>query len=138
MERERREEFYREFRFIGSFFGLAEDYGPRNYGEFVDYYAEMLENEVLGSHPLCAEIAAAVVRPRKPWRDRALGWMTDFLPVETIPEGLRERLGLRSTVWTRARMALLKRVAPTAFEVLPARWTHYPESYRAARACGLC
>lgn len=130
---ERRERFYRDFRRFGTFFGLGEEEGPQNYGEFVEYYEEMLSGELLGSHPLCAEVAAAVVRPQKPWRDRMLGKVVDFLPIETVPEVIRERLGLESTGWSRFRMGMLKRVAPGAFRVLPKRLTYYPESYRAEK-----
>jgi uncharacterized protein (DUF2236 family) len=93
----------------------------------------MLGDEVLGSHPLCAEVAAAVVRPPHPLRDRLLGKMADFLPIETVPDHIRERLRLKSTAWTRTRMALVRRLAPLAFRVLPKRVTYYPESYRAER-----
>lgn len=134
LDAERREKFYREFRRFGTYFELSEEEGPANYREFVDYYEAMLQDEVLGSHPLCAEVAAAVVRPPNPLRDRILGHLVDFLPIETTPAHIRELLGLRSTGWTRLRMAMVRRLAPIAFRVLPKRLTYYPESYRAARA----
>ena len=130
---ERRERFYRDFRRFGTYFGLGEEVGPANYGEFVGYYEEMLSGDLLGSHPLCAEVAAAVVRPQHPWRDRVLGRMVDFLPIETVPFAIRKRLGLESTGWSRFRMGVLQRVAPVAFRVLPKRVTYYPESYRAEK-----
>ncbi len=131
---ERRERLYQDFRRFGTYFGLGEDVGPGNYGEFVAYYNEMLASDLLGSHPLCAEVAAAVVWPQKPWRDRMLGKVVDFLPIETVPVRIRTRLGLKSTGWTRFRMSLLKWVAPVGFRVLPRRFTYYPESYRAEKA----
>lgn len=127
----RRERFYREFRRFGTYFGLEVSEGPGDYREFVDYYEDMLNSDLLGSHPLCAEVAAAVVRPRKPMRDLLIGRVVDFLPIETIPAIIRGRLGLRSTPWTRIRMELLKHVAPLAFRTLPKWLTCYPESYRA-------
>jgi uncharacterized protein (DUF2236 family) len=134
--RERREQFYREFRRFGTYFGLSEEVGPTNYGEFVEYYEEMLSGELLGSHPLCAEVAAAVVRPQDSLGVRMLGRLVDFLPIETVPETIRERLGLESTRWSRFRMGVLKRVAPVAFRILPKRVTYYPESYRAEKKWG--
>jgi uncharacterized protein (DUF2236 family) len=131
---ERREVLYRDFRRFGTYFGLGEEVGPANYGEFVEYYDEMLSGDLLGSHPLCAEVAAAVVWPQKPWRARTLGKVVDFLPIETVPVTIRTRLGLKSTGWTRFRMSLLKRVAPVGFRLLPKRCTYYPESYRAEKA----
>jgi uncharacterized protein (DUF2236 family) len=133
LNRDRRERFYRDFRRFGTYFGLGEEVGPADYGEFLDYYKKMLSGDLLGSHPLCAEVAAAVVRPQNPMRDRLLGRVVDFLPIETVPETIRERLGLESTRWSRFRMGVLKRVAPGAFRVLPKRVTYYPESYRAEK-----
>lgn len=130
---ERRENFYREFRRFGTYFGLSEQVGPSNYAEFVDYYDGMMSGELLGSHPLCAEVAAAVVWPQQPWRDRMLGKAVDFLPIETVPEPIRGRLGLKSTAWTKGRMRILEKVAPLAFRTLPKWLTYYPESYRAER-----
>lgn len=134
---ERRENFYRDFRRFGTYFGLGTGIGPANYREFVDYYEAMLSSDLLGSHPLCAEVASAVVWPQQPWRDRWLGKMVDFLPIETVPPGILERLGLESTWWTRLRMATVGLVAPVAFRTLPKWLTCYPESYRAQRRLGL-
>ncbi len=131
---ERRERLYHDFRRFGTYFGLDEKVGPGSYREFVDYYDEMLSGDLLGSHPLCAEVAAAVVWPQDPLRDRALGKMVDFLPIETLPEQIRERLGLESTGWSRIRMSLLRRVAPIGFRILPKRISYYPESYRAEKS----
>ncbi|MCB1094748.1 MAG: DUF2236 domain-containing protein [Verrucomicrobiae bacterium] len=130
---ERREVFYEDFRKFGTYFGLATTEGPADYAEFVDYFEAMLGSEWLGSHPLCREVAAAVVRPRHPLRDRCLGRLVDFLPIETVPAQLREKLGLRSTGWTRGRLRLLKMVAPTGFRILPDRLTIYPEAYAAEK-----
>lgn len=134
LQTERRESFYRDFRIFGSYFGLKESEGPADYREFVDYFNTMLSSELLGSHPLSAEVAAAVVRPQHPWRDRWLGGLVDFLPVETVPSHIGQRLGLRSTAWTRARLKLLRAIVPPAFRVLPDRLTLYPEAYAAERA----
>ena len=137
LSRERRERFYRDFRKFGTYFGLDESEGPASYDAFSEYYDAMLENEILASHPICARVAASVVRPPHPLRDRLLGRVVDFLPIETIPESIRLRLGLRSTPWSRVRMAVLGRLAPIAFRVLPRRLTYYPEAYRAEKALGI-
>ena len=131
---ERREHFYRDFRKFGTYFGLDEKEGPQNHAEFVDYFDAMLKNDLLGSHALCAEVAAAVVRPPAPWYNHLLGMLVDFLPIETVPSAIRDRLQLKSTYSTRARMAMLRTMAPLAFRVLPKRLTYYPEAYRAERA----
>ena len=131
---ERREHFYRDFRKFGTYFGLGEGEGPQNHGEFVDYFDSILASDLLGSHPLCAEVAAAVVRPPAPLHNRLLGMLVDFLPIETISFTLRKRLLLRSTYSTRGRMAMLRALAPHAFHILPKRLTYYPEAYRAEHA----
>lgn len=130
----RREALYADFRQFGSYFGLRRDEGPQDYAAFADYFAAMLDHEVLCSHPLCAEVAAAVVRPQNPRRDRWLGAMSSFLPIETVPARIRDRLGLRSTVSTRLRMRLLRALAPAAFRILPHRLTLYPEAFQSERA----
>lgn len=129
----RRQNLYADFRLFGTYFGLAEDFGPTDYSDFADYFNEMLASDVLGSHPLSAEVAAAVVRPQQPLRDRLLGSVVDFLPIETVPASIRERLGLRSTGWTRCRLRWLQVVAPLAFKFLPDRLRLYPEAYAAER-----
>ena len=58
--------------------------------------SEMLSGDLLGSHPLCAEVTTAVVWPQKPWRDRMLGKAGDFLLIEAVPAMIRKRLGLES------------------------------------------
>ena len=130
---QRRERFYQDFRRFGTYFGLAEKEGPQNYAEFTDYFQAVLTSGLLGSHPLSAEVAAAVVRPLAPSRDRWLGKLVDFLPIETVSPSLRERLELTSTPWTRCRMVMLRKLAPLAFRILPKRLTYYPEAYLAER-----
>ena len=107
--------------------------GPGNQWEFVEYYEEMLSGELLGSHPLCIEVAAAVGRPRSLLQILMLGCLVDFLPIKTAPVAIRERLGLESTGWSRMRMGGLKRAAPVGFRILPKCLTYYPESYRAEK-----
>lgn len=130
---ERRQRLYADFRLFGTYFGLPEDVGPADYPAFAEYFDSMLTSELLGSHPLCSEVAAAVVRPQAPLRDRMLGSLVDFLPIETVPPAIRDRLKLRSTGWTRCRLRLLQRAAPLAFRTLPDRLRLYPEAYDAER-----
>ena len=91
--------------------------------------SEMLSGDPLESHPLCAEVAAAVVWPQKPWRDRMLGKAGDFLLIETVPAMIRKRLGLESK-----SDKILEKVAPVAFRTLPKWLMYHPESYRAEKS----
>ncbi|MEE2636460.1 MAG: hypothetical protein VYE68_04415, partial [Acidobacteriota bacterium] len=97
----------------------------------------LLAGAFVGSHRLSSEMADGVVHPPAPGGDRVRGHATDFLPIETLPPRIRSCLGLRSTRWTRVRMAMFRVVAPLAFQVCPKRLTYYPESFRAERARGL-
>ena len=103
--RERRDQFHEFFCRFRIYFGLKEEVGPANYAEFVDLYEEMLSGDLLGSNPLGAEVASAVLRPQYPRRVWMLGKVVDFLPIETVPEKIRERL------------EVLRRVTPFGFRV---------------------
>jgi len=123
----RKESFYRDMCRFGSFFGLKETECPDTWAAFQVYYREMIDGDLLGSHPICAELAHAIVAPRDSPGIRALGWATNFLPVETMPKNVRERLGLRSTVWTRVRMGTTRKLLPKLWPHLPARMRFHPE-----------
>ncbi len=129
----RREHFYRDFRDFGVFFGLDRNFGPQDFPSFAAYYEQMLADPMLGEHAVCAEVAQAVVYPRAPWWIRPLGLLSDFLPIETLPPRVRDRLGLRSTWWTRLRMRVFRRVIPCVYPLLPRRLQLYPAAYKAER-----
>ena len=133
----RRERFYLDMRRFGSFFGLEESYGPQDYRSFDRYFQEMLGSDLLGSHPLSAEVAEGVVHPRSSWGTRILGLMSDFLAVECVPVSVASRLRVRRTPWSRVRIRVFRWLAPRLFTWLPARLRYYPESYRAERRLGL-
>lgn len=89
-----KEEYFRDMRRFGEVFGLAPDHGPQTLGEFVDYYEEMLNGPLLGSDDLCAEVAAHIVKPRRPCWVRLLYPLTVPMACEYVPSPLRERLRL--------------------------------------------
>ena len=112
---ERLELFHREMREFGVYFGVRLEDGPQTWAEFQTYYADMLASEELGSHPLCAELAVFIARPR-------------FLAVETLPETVRGRLGFRSTSGTRIQMRAFRTCFPPVFRALPRRLRMYSEA----------
>lgn len=124
---ERKEAFYRDMCRFGTFFGLDESECPDSWAAFEAYYREMIGGDLLGSHPICGELARAIVAPRDSPRVRLLGWTTNFLPLETLPPELRERLGLRSTIWSRTRMRTTRIALPRLWPHLPAKIRFYPE-----------
>lgn len=127
---DRREQFYREMRQFGTYFGLDENYGPTDSIEFEHYYHAMIHGDLLGSHPLCARMARAIAEPRDSYAARKVGQAIRFLPIETLPSPVRERIGFRSTPFTRTSMGILRRSAPVAFPCLPRRMRWFPESFQ--------
>ncbi|MDF1814963.1 MAG: oxygenase MpaB family protein [Verrucomicrobiales bacterium] len=125
---QRKEQFYREMREFGTFFGLEEGYGPADFEGFSEYYDSMIHGDLLGSHPLCAELAQAIVAPGDSRGAVILGKVIRFLPVETIPEPVRGRLGFQSTLSTRAAMKIVRTTSPFAFPCLPRKMQWFPEA----------
>ncbi len=128
-----KEAFYLDMCRFGEYFGADLRIAPRDWAEFEVYYREMIDGPVLGSHPLCAQVAQAVAAPNDSPFAWVLGRLFGFIPIETLPPAVRERLGLRSTTFTRTAMRLLRCVLPPLFPRLPPALRFYPE-YRQAAA----
>ncbi|MFZ4484884.1 MAG: oxygenase MpaB family protein [Chthoniobacterales bacterium] len=112
-------QFLEENARFGEVFGLSPELLPRTWPEFKDYWQSMIEGSLLGSHPLCGEVARAVIRPDAPWTMRALSPIFRELSLEYIPGSLRERLGFpapssQSRSWKALDHTLpwLRRMAP--------------------------
>ena len=131
----RKEAFYGDACRFGAYFGVKESHCPEGWRAFQDYYTSMLEGELLGSHWMCRKLARAVIYPCDATGVRLLGLGIDFLPLETLPSRIRQRLGLQSTIWSRVRMRVTRRVLPKLFPVLPRRLRFYPEYLKAIRGC---
>lgn len=123
----RKDAFHRDMCRFGTWFGVKEDDCPVDWKAFSAYFREMIEGELLASHPVCREMAEAVVHPRDSMGVRLLGRAMDFLPIETLPALTRERLGLHSNQLTRLRMHLFSQIVPTLFPRLPPRLRYHPE-----------
>ncbi|MFZ4484858.1 MAG: oxygenase MpaB family protein, partial [Chthoniobacterales bacterium] len=78
---------------FGEVFGLDPSLLPSRWPEFEDYWRGMMDGSLLGSHPLCGEVARAVVCPDAPWTMRALSPVFQALTLEYLPPPLRTRLG---------------------------------------------
>lgn len=125
---ERREIFYRDMLRFGTYFGVREQDCPDGWQDFSEYYDNMINGDELGSHPLCAEVCHHIVRPTATIGTRLLGHSLRFMIVETFPEPLREKMGLKSTASSRLKMRLLRKSAPHIFPRLPMRQRLYPEA----------
>lgn len=125
---DRRQAFYRDMREFGTYFGLEESEGPADFTEFERYYDEMLAGPLLGSHPLCSRLARAIVHPKDSLSTTVIGAATSFLPIETLPSPVRERLDLKRSLFSRCSFSLVRSGAPSWFPRLPRSLRWYPES----------
>jgi uncharacterized protein (DUF2236 family) len=128
-----KEAFYADMRRFGTYFGLPEHVGPRGWGEFIRYYERMLADETIGSSDVSRTMAWAVAAPKRPWWLRVLSRPARFAVIETLPSPVRERLGFRSTWWTRLAMGLLRRAMPWVVPLLPARLRYAPQYLEALK-----
>ncbi len=134
----RKEAFYRDMCRFGTYFGVTESLSPKDWPAFETYYTRMVEGKLLASHPICGELARAVIHPRDTVGAAVLGRTIDFVVIETLPPIVRERLGLRSTTSSRFLMLLARRLLPKVFPALPPKVRFYPDYLKAIgelRAC---
>ena len=118
--------FLEENAQFGEVFGLDPAMVPKSWGGFERYYAETLNGPLLGSHPLCAEVANAVIKPEAPWFMRALSPVFRALAVEYLPLPLRERLRIDSGLLTGMLWPMLHRFLPVMVRMRPASIRYAP------------
>ena len=133
----RKEAFYRDMCRFGTFFGVTESLSPKDWPAFDAYYSSMVDGELLASHPICGELAKAVIHPRDTVGAAVLGRAIDFVVIETLPPKVRLRLGLKSTISSRLCMRLARRVLPKIFPALPPKVRFYPEYLKAIAELGV-
>ena len=126
-------QFLEENARFGEVFGLSPALLPQTWPQFEDYWRGMIEGTHLGSHPLCGEVARAVVCPDAPLTMRALSPVFQALALEYLPPPLRTRLGFpnpsgHSNLWSFLDGALpsLRRLAPPSLRFAP----HYLRAMR--------
>lgn len=93
----------------------------------------MIEGTLLGSHPLCGEVARAVVCPEAPWTMRLLSPVFRALSLEYIPAPLCERLGFRTQTRQTALWSLLDGILPIFRKITPTSLRYAPHYLRATR-----
>jgi uncharacterized protein (DUF2236 family) len=125
-----KQQFYDDMRIFGTYFDLPTNYGPQSWDDFHRYYDSVLANPMIGSHPISREVAWAIARPGRPWYVVPLGLPISILLQETLPSPVRERLGFRSTRFSRFLMALVTGVLRFFVPLLPPVLRYRPE-YRA-------
>jgi uncharacterized protein (DUF2236 family) len=124
-------QFYDEMRTFGEFFDLPGEYGPQCWRQFVGYYESMLADASIGSTDVSREVAWAVMEPARPVWLGLTNPLTHFLFSEVLPAAVRQRLGLRSNLFSRALMRWITLLSPSAVRWLPG-WIRYCKQYRRA------
>lgn len=117
-----KERMLRENVAFGRVFGLAPGRLPQSWEAFLAYWNEMLDGPLLGSDPLCGEVARAVLAPRRPW---FLRWASPFLTslaTEWIPPALSVKLGIRPNALPTWKA--LDLCAPSLLRILPSGIRH--------------
>ncbi|MFQ3577473.1 MAG: oxygenase MpaB family protein [Verrucomicrobiia bacterium] len=130
---EEKERFLEENSRFGEVFGLSRDRVPRGWVAFEEYWRGMLEGDVLGSDPICGEVARAVVRPVRPLTFRLLSPVLEGLAVGLMPERLVAKLGLRKGAGTRWLWGILRGGLRWMVPRLPGGIRFAPAYHRACR-----
>lgn len=130
-----KEQFLAEMVVLGQFFGIAEGCDERDerlssWANYERYFNGMINNGLLGSDPVCGELARYLVRPRDSFTVKALSFAIDFLPLETLPQQLLAPLTLQSTSFSRAKMRWFRRIFPAFFRLLPKKLKYYKRTRR--------
>lgn len=110
---------YRDMRIFGTYFGLPADYGPKEFAAFKEWYDSILHSGELGTHPVCRDVASAIVCPEHPFWFRAATRPFRGLAIESLPSPVRETLGYHSTPGTRLAMECAENLLRKALPHLP-------------------
>lgn len=134
LSRSERERHYHDMRIFGTFFGLPTDYGPQTFDEFSAYYDDMIHGPVLGSLPICKELAHHVAYPRRPRILRTLWPVSGLMTREFLPSPIRERLGF--TAPSRFESWLVGATVGGVLPYLPPEIRFAPQYRKALRQLG--
>lgn len=128
------DQFLDENARFGEVFGLSPSLVPKTWPEFERYWRGMMDGPLLGSHPLCGEVARAVVCPDSPLMMRVLSPVFLALALEYLPAPLRERLGFQGGSVQRWLWGPLDVALPILLRMAPAPLRHAPHYIRARRS----
>ena len=129
-------QFLEENARFGEVFGLSPALLPQTWPQFEDYWSGMMDGPMLGSHPLCGEVARAVVCPDAPWTMRALSPVFQALTLEYLPPTLRARLGFPNPSGQSKLWRLLDGALPSLRRLAPPSLCFAPHYLRAMRSRG--
>lgn len=132
LSRRDKDQFLAEMHTFGSYFGLRENFGPKDWEGFQAYYQGVLDSGILGSDPVSRDVAQQVAQPSRPHWLRWLMKPWGFLFSELLPHPINERLGFHSTRWRRVQWKVLQAILPGVVKLCPPV-VRYPKPYRKAR-----
>lgn len=123
-----RERFFEESKTAAAILGIPAENYPENLAAFRDYFSNMLNGSLLGSLPVCREMAQAIIRhrytPTPLAKLLAAGW---------LPAPLCERLGVSVARRPQQRLERLLRMADWGYRGLPPGLRYAPAYYQALR-----
>ena len=125
--------FLEENSRFGEVFELDPGMLPKSWGSFERYYEEMLNGPLLGSHPICTEVANAVIKPEAPWFIRACSPVFRAMTIEYLPPTLRERLRIDSGDLTGILWSALDRFLPLLIRFAPENLRYAPQYLHARK-----
>ena len=112
-------DFLQENRSFGEVFGLPAESLPTDWTAFKSYWEMMLHAPLLGSDPLCAEVANAILHPRTPLIMRSLAPVFRALAMAFIPTPLQVRLQLEGATLHKPTWGLLDMLLPQILPISP-------------------
>jgi uncharacterized protein (DUF2236 family) len=124
--------YYEEQKLLAEKFGVPLDRQPATYGDFNEYFARMIENELAVTDAL-RDVVDATLHPPVPFFTRPLVEALNLATVAMLPPRLRDELGLpwsanRERLFEASR-ALVRRALPA----LPGMLREFPPARSARR-----
>lgn len=122
-----RDQFLRENQRFAEVFGLDPDEIPTPWDAFLRYWNATLHSDLLGSDPICADVANGVVRPDAPWAMRRLSPLFRALTLEYLPSPLARRLNLSPSKLQTPTWSLLDLLLPKLLPAMPPSMRYAPQ-----------
>jgi uncharacterized protein (DUF2236 family) len=125
------EQFYAEWRSYGRLIGLREGDLPGDWGEFREYFDEMVERRLERTAAVdeVLESLVAPIRPEVPYLPEAVwrvarvpaAWQVDLVTGGLLPEALRDRFGITWTRWKQLQLNAFAGGSRALTPLLPGR-----------------
>jgi uncharacterized protein (DUF2236 family) len=128
-----RQRYYDEQMLLAEKFGVPRSEQPASYGEFYEYFNEMLASDAIAVTDALHDVVDATLNPPLPRVARPLVEALNLATVGMLPESLRDDLELpwgphRQRLFDASRLVLLR-----ALPVLPGLFREFPPARSADR-----